>query len=88
MDRFRFCVGLVLVLILVAIIFSAGFLPAYFGGLAWGIIAGAASAWLIQHFCLRDHGGGGIGEGLMCLALMAIVAGGVVAGVVSRWVWP
>lgn len=88
MNRFRFALGFVILLALVAALFAAGFFPAYLGGLAWGVIAGGASVWLIQHFCLRDHGGGGIAEALVCLALMAIVVGGVVVGLIIRWVWP
>ena len=88
MDRLRFAFGFVLLLVLVVIVFAAGFFPAFFGGLAWGIFVGALAAWLIQHFLLRDHGGGGIGEGLLCLALMAVVAGGVITGLIMRWVWP
>ena len=75
----RIAVRAIAVLVMVAAILAVGFIPVFFAGFAWGLIAIVVVGVIIG----RTTRGGidGAYASFMCLVLLAI---GFVAGLISR----
>lgn len=85
MDRLFDYFAIAVTIVIALVVFALGWTPAFLGGFAWGLLGVFVAGWLIQFYCLRDHGGGGIGESYVCLVLIILLCAGAVVGLLSRW---